>query len=622
MALPRPDSQGAHKGRPPPRAILILQFGLKASLLGRVTVWFDIAKALERILEVTAAELNNFDDTFSAQVRPADPRFGDYQANGVLPFARSKQLNPRKLAETLRMALVDSGRLNPEVAEVSVAGPGFLNFKLQPPFLFRWLETFQTEDQLRNAAARRYQGRKIIVDYSSPNAAKQMHVGHVRSTVIGEAIKRMLSFSGAQVLGDNHIGDWGTGFGKLILAIKSTGYDLEAERENPLADLEALYRKGNQLAEESVDALEQARQELVKLQNDDVENQNYWEEIIRISQSGFHRIYRRLGVTFDHELGESFYRDKVERVYRELEETGVGQESEGAWAVFFPDHARFRQQPFLYRKSDGASNYASTDLATALYRVEAFAADEIIYVTDFRQRDHFEQLFLTLTVWFDKKDYKLPQLRHVWFGAILGNDRKPIKSRSGAPVLLDDLLNEAVERALRIVEEKNPHLPPGEKRDIAEAVGVGAVRYADLMQNRTSDYVFSWNKLLSLEGNTAPYLLYAVARIKSIFRKMEVAENAPLPHATPLQTKAEIELARKLTGFSYALEQALVDLKPHHLCAYLYELAGAFSAFYNADKVNVDELGPRQRRLMLCQRALLVLQTGLRLLGIRHLEKM
>lgn len=587
-----------------------------------MTVWFDIAKGLERILRITATELKTFDETFSAEIRQADPRFADYQANGVLPFARGRNLNPRPLAETLVAALIDSGRLDPEVAEVSVAGPGFINFKLQPSFLFRWLEAFQNREQLREAAARHYKGRKIIVDYSSPNAAKQMHVGHIRSTVIGETIKRMLSFCGARVIGDNHIGDWGTGFGKLILAIKSTGYDLGAERENPLADLESLYRKGNQLAEESEEALEQARQELVKLQLDDAENRSCWEAINRISRTGFHKIYRRLGVTFDHELGESFYRDKVERVYRELEETGVGRESEGAWVVFFPHHARFKEQPFIYRKSDGASNYASTDLATALYRLEAFEADEIIYVTDSRQRDHFEQLFLTVEAWFSKKDYKLPRLHHVWFGTILGNDRKPMKSRSGAPVLLNDLLDEAVERALRIVEEKNPHLTAGEKQDIAETVGVGAVRYADLMQNRTGDYVFSWNKLLSLEGNTAPYLLYAVARIKSIFRKMGVEENTPLPHASPLETEAEKGLARKLTAFAYALDQALSDLKPHHLCTYLYELAGAFSTFYNADKVNVDEPGPRQRRLMLCQRTSLVLQTGLHLLGIRALEKM
>ena len=587
-----------------------------------MTVWFDIAKGLERILQVTAAELKPFDDIFSAEIRQADPRFGDYQANGVLPFARSKNLNPRTLAESLTAALIDSGRLDTEVAEVSVAGPGFLNFKLQPPFLFRWLETFQNRDQLREAAARHYKGRKIVVDYSSPNAAKQMHVGHIRSTVIGETIKRMLTFYGARVIGDNHIGDWGTGFGKLILAIKSTDYDLEVERENPLADLEALYKRGNQMAEDSGEALQQARQELVKLQNDDAENRSCWESINRISRAGFHKIYRRLGVTFDHELGESFYRDKVERVYRELKETGVGRESEGAWVVFFPHHARFKEQPFIYRKSDGASNYASTDLATALYRLEAFEADEIIYVTDSRQRDYFEQLFLAVTAWFEKKGYKLPRLQHVWFGAILGDDRKPMKSRSGAPIFLNDLLDEAVERAFRIVEEKNPHLTTGEKQDIAETVGVGAVRYADLMQNRTGDYVFSWNKLLSLEGNTAPYLLYAVARIKSIFRKMGVPENTPLPHATPLETEAERGLARKLTAFPHALDQALSDLKPHHLCTYLYELAGAFSTFYNADKVNVDEPGPRQRRLMLCQRTSLVLQTGLHLLGIRPLEKM
>ena len=438
-----------------------------------MTVWFDIAKGLEQVLQVTAVELGSLDETFSAEIHRADPRFGDYQANGALPYAKRHNINPRALAETLTTELIDSGRLDADAVEILVAGPGFINFKLQPQFLFKWLKTFQDREQIRKAAAPHYKGRKIVVDYSSPNTAKQMHVGHIRSTVIGEAIKRMLSFYGARVIGDNHIGDWGTAFGKLILAIKSTGFDLEAKREDPLAELESLYRKGNQLAEESEEAMEQARLELVKLQNGDAENQGYWEAINRISRIGFHKIYHRLGVEFDCELGESFYQDKVERVYQELEETGVGQESEGAWVVFFPDHARFKEQPFLYRKSDGASNYASSDLATVLYRLEAFDADEIIYVTDSRQKDYFEQLFLAVTAWFAKKSYKLPQLHHVWFGTILGNDRKPIKSRSGEPILLDDLLNEAVERSLQIVEGKNPDLTVEEKRDIAEAVGVG-----------------------------------------------------------------------------------------------------------------------------------------------------
>lgn len=587
-----------------------------------MTIWFDIAVGLEESIQSIAAGLDGFGDSFSPEVRLADPRFGDFQANGVLPYAKRNQINPRALAEKLAAALKESGQFDPKLVEISVAGPGFINFKLSSDFLFQWLQNYRTEEDYRRAAAKRHKGTRIVIDYSSPNSAKQMHVGHLRSTVIGEAIKRMLKYFGAEVIADNHLGDWGTAFGKLILAIKRKEFKLDAPHENPLAELEALYKWGNEITDEDPEALEEARKELVKLQNGEPANVALWQTINRISQQGFQKIYDRLGIEFDYELGESFYRDKVQRVYDELKETGVGEESDGAWVVFFPDHKRYKEQPFLYRKSDGASNYASTDLATVLYRLEAFNAGEIIYVTDDRQKDHFEQLFLTVTQWFAAKGYKVPSLHHVYFGTILGEDRKPIKSRSGKPVLLNDLLDEAVELSRKIVEEKNPELAPEEKDEIAEAVGVGAVRYADLMQNRSSDYVFSWEKLLSLDGNTAPYLLYAIARIKSIFRKIDIPADAPLEVASNLETETEINLARKLAAFPFALEQALSDLRPHHLCTYLYELAGAYSTFYNADKVNVEEQPVRERRLMLCERTLLILETGLHLLGIRTLEKM
>ena len=587
-----------------------------------MTIWFDIANGLNETVASIAEQMEDFDETFSPEVRQADPRFGDYQANGVLPYAKRNQKNPRALAETLIEALVASGKIDTEQVEISVAGPGFINFKLSKEFLFQWLNRFQTASDYGKAAAQRLKGKKIVIDYGSPNSAKQMHVGHLRSTVIGEAIKRMLAYFGAEVIGDNHLGDWGTAFGKLILAIKRKQFDLDADHEDPLAELEALYKWGNQITDEDESALVEAREELVKLQDGDEENVAMWKSINRISSQGFNKIYNRLGIDFDYELGESYYRDKVQRVYDELKDTGIGEESEGAWVVFFPDHKRYKKQPFLYRKSDGASNYASTDLATVLYRLEAFNAAEIIYVTDDRQRDHFAQLFLTVTKWFEAKGYKVPELHHVFFGTILGEDKKPIKSRSGKPVLLNDLLNEAVERSRKVVESKNPDLSDEEKANIAETVGVSAVRYADLMQNRSSDYVFSWEKLLSMEGNTAPYLLYAVARNKSIFRKIGVSEDDPLENASMLETDTEIALARKLSAFPYALELAISDLRPHHLCTYLYELSGAYSSFFNADRVNVEDLAMRDRRLLLCKRTLVVLESGLKLLGIRTLDRM
>lgn len=587
-----------------------------------MTIWFDIATGLNETVDAVAEELEDFDETFSPEVRQADPRFGDYQANGVLPYAKRNQKNPRALAETLIEALRASGKIDTEKIEISVAGPGFINFKLSKEYLFDWLNHFQTAEEYGKAASQRLKGKKIVIDYGSPNSAKQMHVGHLRSTVIGEAIKRMLDYFGAKVIGDNHLGDWGTAFGKLILAIKRKNFDLDVDHDEPLAELEALYKWGNKITDEDENLLVEAREELVKLQEGDEENVALWEAINRISSQGFNKIYHRLGIEFDYELGESFYRDKVQRVYDELEETGVGEESEGAQVVFFPDHKRYKKQPFLYRKSDGASNYASTDLATVLYRLEAFNAAEVIYVTDDRQRDHFAQLFITVSRWFEAKGYRVPELHHVFFGTILGEDKKPIKSRSGTPVLLNDLLNEAVERSRQVVEAKNPDLSEEEKSEIAETVGVSAVRYADLMQNRSTDYVFSWEKLLSMEGNTAPYLLYAVARNKSIFRKIGVSEDDKLEHASTLETDTEIALARKLSAFPYALDLAISDLRPHHLCTYLFELSGVYSSFFNADHVNVEDLAIRDRRLLLCQRTLLVLETGLNLLGIKTLDRM
>ena len=333
-------------------------------------------------------------------------------------------------------------------------------------------------------------------------------------------------------------------------------------------------------------------------------------------------MYGRMGLTIDVSLGESFYRDKVGRIYAELSECGIAEENQGALVVFLREHDRFKTQPFIIRKSDGASNYASTDLATLLYRVEHFGAEEVVYVTDGRQQDHFQQLFMTAEKWFACKGYRLPKLRHVWFGTILGEDGKAIKTKSGEPVRLKALLDEAVARARKIVLEKNPDTPPEEADKIAETVGVAALRYADLSQNRTNDYLFSWDKLLAFDGNTAPYLLYAAARIHSIFRKLGISPDADFSAAGEMETEQEIALARKLVALPAVFELTLAELRPHYLCTYLYELAGTFSTFYNANKVMVDDESVRARRLMLCSRALRVLETGLRVLGIEPLEKM
>jgi arginyl-tRNA synthetase len=581
---------------------------------------FDLIGVLGKALKAAAPSAGIESAAFDPGVRTSDPRHGDFQANGVLAAAKSAGRSPRPVAEAV------AGALGAEILnhfDVSVAGPGFINFTAKPSLLFDWLKAHGTLASLASGAAAAHAGECWVVDYSSPNAAKQMHVGHLRSAVIGEAIARLLRFTGARVVRDNHLGDWGTQYGKLIWAYKRH-LDEAALAADPIGEFERLYKVGNTASETDPSALDSARAELVKLQAGDPENLALWRRINAASLAAFERIYDRLGIRFDQTLGESFYNDKVDLVYRELAATGVSSESQGAQVVFHPEHPRFKTQPLIVRKSDGAANYATTDLATILYRREHFGADGILYVVDKRQSDHFEQLFLTAGKWFAARNWRLPRLEHVDFGSVLGENGKPLKTRTGDNVRLEGLLDEAAQRAFLLVTEKNPDFPEAERRKIAEIVGVGSVQYADLAQNRSSDYVFSWDKMISLEGNTAAYLLYAIARIRSIFRRQGIECGDPRAEsgADVFQTPGEITVARKLVKFADALRLALESLRPHFLCLYLYELAGDFSAFYNADKVIDAEPAVRARRLLLCARTLLVLETGLNLLGLRTLERM
>lgn len=583
---------------------------------------FNVAAEIENAVKAAAAQAGFDLALFTPDVRPADPTHGDFQANGVLAYAKRQKQNPRALATQL-VGLI---HLPAEVCRIEVAGPGFINFSLTPAALQNWLFNYDSESHLRAGAASVYTGQTWIVDYSSPNTAKQMHVGHLRSAVIGEALCRLLAFSGAHVIRDNHIGDWGTQFGKIIWAYKRH-LDVAALAADPLAEFERLYKVGHNASEADEAVMIEARQELVKLQSGDPESRAIWQQIGAASLSAFQTIYDQLGIKFDLTLGESFYNDKVEQIYRELAGCGLAEESDGALVVFHDEHPRFsrhaeRPQPFLVRKSDGASNYASTDLATILYRIEQLGATGAFYVVDKRQGDHFEQLFLTAKKWFEKSGRALPRLEHVDFGTVLGEDGRPFKTKSGENIKLKDLLNEARERTFKLVTEKSADIPEEERLQIAEIVGVGSVQYADLSQNRSSDYLFSWDKMISLEGNTAPYLLYAVARQYSIFRKAGLDPAAPLAGASAFETPTELALARKLVAFPAALSQAAAALRPHFLCTYLYELAGQFSTFYAADKVIVDDPGVRARRLLLCARTLVWLETGLHLLGLRTLQRM
>ena len=577
---------------------------------------FNLLKFFENVVIKAAAGVEIVDSSFDPQVRVADERFGDFQANGVLPFAKKIGLNPREIAQNLVENI--SGN---ELWETSIAGPGFINFKLSPEFLLKWLvelgDTEVTKKLLTTDSP-----QKIILDFSGPNTAKQMHVGHIRSTIIGESLARLLTLQGHKVIRDNHLGDWGTQFGILLYAIKRSGISLDNLGDEPVAALEDLYRQGNAWVKEDEKALSEARQELVKLQDGDNENSSLWQKIRDLSLGSFDKVYELLDVKFDHAHGESFYRDQVSEVYSALLKYEICKEDQGALVVFHPEHKRFAKQPFIIRKSDGASNYATTDLATISYRVREWNADHIIYVTDGRQRDHFEQLFMTTHKWLENEKISCPILSHVWFGTILGEDNKAIKTRDGQPVKLMDLLNEAIERAKNMVRAKNPDLTEQNIENRAKAIGLGAVRYADLSQDRTLDYVFSWDKLLALQGNTAPYLQYAVARIHSIFRKAKMKRlNLGTPGIPP-QSEPEKKLARKILSFPLTVEQTTKELKPHTLCVYLYELATEFSSFYNQEKVMVEDKDIQNLRLFLCAKTQSVLEIGLEILGIQTLEEM
>ncbi|MBK9137711.1 MAG: arginine--tRNA ligase [Verrucomicrobia bacterium] len=562
-------------------------------------------------------------DLPAIRVRPCpDPRFGDYQTNALMGLAKARRLNPRQLAAEV-IARLD---VRAWCDSVEVAGAGFLNFRVSPSALATVLREVLAEG--RPLVPRADPIRTVVLDFSSPNVAKPMHVGHIRSTILGDCLARTLRLLGHRVITDNHIGDWGTQFGMLLVGWKRI-LDRDALAADPLRELERIYREINARCDPEKEGfdpalLESARAELVKLQAGDSENLEIWREMQRLSQAQFDAIYTRLGVRFDHTLGESFYNPRLPAVVEDLRARGIARESEGAIVVFFDDHPELKDAPTIVQKRDGGFNYATTDLATLAYRVETWQPQEIIYVTDGRQQLHFKQVFEAFRRW--KPDVAVT-LAHVWFGSILGEDNKPLKTRAGDTVKLADLLDEAEERALQVVTEKNPDLSEAERREIARIVGIGAVKYQDLLPNRQSDYVFSWSKMLALSGNTAPYLQYAYARIRSIFRKQ--AEQDPENRWEPsgavafeLTTPEELRLAKHLLNFGIVVEMVADEYRPNYLCNYLFELAGHFTGFYEACPVLKAEGRQRASRLALCEITARVLQQGLNLLGIETAERM
>ena len=574
-------------------------------------------KILEQKLQQAVAAVLPDAGLGGVLVRPCpDPKFGDYQSNALMALAKARKLNPRQLATDVAARLDIAQWCEP----VQVAGAGFLNFRLKPAAMAQALQDAARGGPLFFEKAA--QPRCVVIDFSSPNVAKPMHVGHIRSTILGDSLTRILRLLGHRVIADNHIGDWGTQFGKLLVGWK-TDLNAEALRADPIAEMERLYQTVNRNCENDPIVLEAARQELVKLQSGDEENLRIWREMIALSESQFQRIYARLGIKFDCQFGESYYNPHLQSVVRELADLGLARASEGAMVVFFDDLPDLKGNPALIQKSDGGFNYTTTDLATLQFRLEGGTwdakPDELIYVTGAPQQLHFKQLFAIFRRWHPESNMKLA---HVWFGSIQGEDGKPFKTRTGDTVRLEDLLDEAEERAFKVVAEKNAELSEAQQREIARVVGLGAIKYGDLSQNRQSDYVFSWDKMLALQGNTAPYLLYAYTRVRSIFRKGGESEPGSATAEITLEAPEETALARHLLNFGLALEAAADDYRPNFLCSYLHELAGHFARFYENCPVLKAEGVSRLSRLALSDLTARVLKQGLDVLGIETTEQM
>jgi arginyl-tRNA synthetase len=577
--------------------------------------------------------------------RSQEPKFGDYQANLAMPLGKRLSRPPRDVAAQIvgRLALGDLCE-PPEIA-----GPGFINLRLKDAWLMERLGAAVADPRLGVAPAAR--PRTFVVDYSAPNVAKPMHVGHIRSTVIGDALCRVLRFLGHRVISDNHIGDWGTQFGMILYGWRHFR-DEEAYRRNPVQELARLYRLVRRLTDHQEAAKERSGDkpakpaptgggeierlsaghpeigaavlaETAKLHAGDAENRLLWEQFLPFCEDEINRVYGRLGVKFDHTLGESFYEDRLGPLVDELLTRGIARPSEGAVCIFLEG----QKVPMIVRKKDGAFLYGTTDLATIRYRMETWHPDAILYVVDHRQTLHFQQLFAAAQL----LDYQDVEFEHVSFGTVLGDDGRPFRTRSGDTVGLERLLDEAVRRAAEIVaagddaKPDGPELSAAERRRIAETVGIAALKYADLSQNRTSDYVFSYDKMLAMTGNTATYMQYAYARVRSIFAKGNVgvdrlrASGAPILLGSPAERALGLELLR----FSEALDLSVADYRPNQLTSYLFDLANRYSTFFEVCPVLRAETGElRQSRLLLCDLTARTIQKGLELLGINVVEKM
>ena len=537
--------------------------------------------------------------------------FGDFQINFAMVSSKLIGKNPREIASTL----VDNFKENDIIEKLEIAGPGFINIYLKNNFLNEELKKVENEKydfSFLNT------DKTVIIDYSSPNIAKRMHIGHLRSTIIGDSIKRTLQFLGFHTLADNHIGDWGTQFGKLIVAYKNW-LNKKSYEEDPIGELERIYVQFSDEAKKNTALEDEAREELKKLQLGDEENQKLWKEFIDISLKEYNKIYDRLGVNFDYYYGESFYNDMMPAVLEELKEKGIAREDQGALVVFFEND---KLPPAIVQKKDGSFLYTTSDLATMKFRKDELNVDEAVYLTDDRQQNHFKQVFEIGEMLGEPYNYKKT---HVVFGIMRFGDGMIFSSRSGNIIRLVDLLDEAKTQVKKVIDEKNPNIPEEEKEKIAEIVGSGAIKYFDLSQNRTSDITFTWDKVLSFEGNTGPYLQYTYVRIMSIFRKLK-EENINVENKDIIlenMNGVERELAVELLRFPQTVVKSYESYRPNIIADYLFDIAKLFNNFYNSNSILKEENKKvMDARILLAEKTAFILKEGLGLLGINTVDRM
>ncbi|EAW2989690.1 arginine--tRNA ligase [Salmonella enterica] len=551
------------------------------------------------------------------QVRQsAKVQFGDYQANGMMAVAKKLGMAPRQLAEQVLTHLDLSGI----ASKVEIAGPGFINIFLEPAFLAEQVQQALASDRLGVSQPTR---QTIVVDYSAPNVAKEMHVGHLRSTIIGDAAVRTLEFLGHHVIRANHVGDWGTQFGMLIAWLEKQ--QQENAGDMALADLEGFYRDAKKHYDEDEAFAERARNYVVKLQSGDTYFREMWRKLVDITMTQNQITYDRLNVTLtrDDVMGESLYNPMLPGIVADLKAKGLAVESEGATVVFLDEFKNKEGDPMgvIIQKKDGGYLYTTTDIACAKYRYETLHADRVLYYIDSRQHQHLMQAWTIV-----RKAGYVPDsvpLEHHMFGMMLGKDGKPFKTRAGGTVKLADLLDEALERARRLVAEKNPDMPADELEKLANAVGIGAVKYADLSKNRTTDYIFDWDNMLAFEGNTAPYMQYAYTRVLSVFRKADIDEQALASAPVIISEDREAQLAARLLQFEETLTVVAREGTPHVMCAYLYDVAGLFSGFYeHCPILSAENDAVRNSRLKLAQMTAKTLKLGLDTLGIETVGRM